>query len=229
MESAQQRTEDEESEKPSKKRRKNPSAKKPSNKPPTGKAIHYRLYPTSDQKQLLQQWFGVARWTYNKCLNAIKNLNKKSKKALRAHCLNKEAFDRDDMTTFKWALDVTYDVLEEAMSDVLKAYKSNLAKSIKFRSKNDKQQFVAVLNKQWLKKKGVFSFLRTIESAEALPYDLVYDLRLIKTRTGHYYYCVPKPLEARSESQSPVFNKIEEQGCWCHCNRPRCSHIQHLL
>jgi len=55
MENTQQRTEDEESEKPSKKRKKNPSAKNPSNKPPAGKAIRYRLYPTSDQKQLLQQ------------------------------------------------------------------------------------------------------------------------------------------------------------------------------
>jgi regulator of replication initiation timing len=52
--------------------------KSQANKPPTGKAILYRLYPTSDQKQLLQQWFGVARWTYDKCLDAIKNLNKKS-------------------------------------------------------------------------------------------------------------------------------------------------------
>jgi len=64
MENAQQRSEDEESEKPSKKRKKNPSTKKPSNKASAGKAIRYLLYPISDQKQLLQQWFGVARWTY---------------------------------------------------------------------------------------------------------------------------------------------------------------------
>jgi hypothetical protein len=97
---------------------------------------------------------------------------------------------------------------------VLKAYKSNLAKGvkfdIKFRSKKDKKQSVGVLNKHWLKKKGVLSFLRTIKSAEALPYDLVYDLRLIKVRTGHYYLCVPKPLEARSESQAPVFNETQK-------------------
>jgi hypothetical protein len=62
MENTQQRTE--EREKPSKKRKKNPSAKKPSNKSLAGKAIRCRLYPTNDQKKLLQQWFGVARWTY---------------------------------------------------------------------------------------------------------------------------------------------------------------------
>jgi len=118
------------------------------------------------------------------------------------------------MKTFKWTLDVPYDVRDEVMNDVLKSYKSNLAKGvkfdIKFRSKKDKQQSVTVLNKHRLKKKGVFSFLRTIKSAEALPYDLVYDLRLIKTRTGHYYLCVPKLLEARSESQAPVFNEIQK-------------------
>jgi hypothetical protein len=72
LENAQQRTKGEESEKLRKKRKKNSSTKKPSNKPPAGKAIRYHLYPTSDQKQLLQQWFGVARWTYNKCLDIIK-------------------------------------------------------------------------------------------------------------------------------------------------------------
>jgi hypothetical protein len=140
---------------------------------------------------LLQQWFGVARWIY-KCLDAIKNLNKKkTKKVLKAHCLNKEAFDRDFMKIFKWALDVPYEVRDEVMNDVLKAYKSNLAKGvkfdIKFRSKKDRQQSVTVLNKHWLKKKGVFSFLRTIKSAEVLPYYLVYDSILLKKRTGHYF------------------------------------------
>jgi len=100
------------------------------------------------------------------------------------------------------------------MNDMLKAYKSNLAKGvkfdIKFRSKKDKQQSVVVLNKYWLKRRGVFSFLRTIKSAEALPYDLVYDSRLIKTRTGHYYLYVSKILEAESESQAPVFNEIQK-------------------
>jgi hypothetical protein len=57
--------------------------------------------------------------------------------------MNKEAFDRDDMKTFRWTLDVAYDIGDEAVNDVLKAYKSNLAKGvkfdIKFRSKKDKQ------------------------------------------------------------------------------------------
>jgi hypothetical protein len=118
------------------------------------------------------------------------------------------------MKTFKWTVNVPYDIRDEAMNGVLKAYKSNLAKGVKFdikiRSKKDEQQSVDALNKHWLKKKEVFSFLRTIKSAEALPYDLVYDSRLIKTRTGHYYLCVPKPLEVRSESQAPIFNERQK-------------------
>jgi len=100
------------------------------------------------------------------------------------------------------------------MNDMLKAYKSNIAKGvkfdIKFRIKKDKQQFVAVLNKNSLTDKGVFSYLRTIKSAEALPYYQVYDSRLIKTRTGHYYLCVSKLLEAERESHAPVFNETQK-------------------
>jgi len=56
--------------------------------------------------------------------------------------VNKEAFSRDDMKIFKWAPDIPYNVRDEAMNDVLKAYKSNLAKGVEFdvklRSKKDK-------------------------------------------------------------------------------------------
>lgn len=219
MESAQQKTEEEESvnKNPRKKRKATPKAKnlKQQTKAPAGKAMRYRLYPTNEQKQLLQKWFGVVRWTYNKCLDAIRDLKKKrSKKELRAYCLNKEAFGREDMKPFQWSLDVPYDIRDEAMNDVLKAYKSNLAKGgnfqIQFRSKKDKQQSISILNKHWGRKKGTFSFLRTMKSAEPLPEVLFYDSRLLKTRTGHYYLCVPKPLEARSEDQAPVFNEVQK-------------------
>jgi hypothetical protein len=67
MEKAQQETEEEEEgERPKKKRREILKARnaKQQSKAPTGKAIRYHLYRTNEQKQLLQKWFGVARWTY---------------------------------------------------------------------------------------------------------------------------------------------------------------------
>jgi hypothetical protein len=103
---------------------------------------------------LLQKWFGVERWTYNKCLVAIRELKKKrSNKKLRAYCLNKEAFDREGMKSFKWAREVHYDIRDGTMNDQLKAYQSNTTKGgqfqIHFRSKKDKQQSITILNKYW--------------------------------------------------------------------------------
>jgi len=41
---------------------------------------------------------------------------------------------------------------------------------------------------------GVYSFLSKMKSAESLPKALKYDSRLIRTRLGEYYFCIPKPL-----------------------------------
>jgi hypothetical protein len=49
-----------------------------------------------------------------------------------------------------------------------------------------------------------------MKSAEPLLAVQLYDSRLMKTKTGHYYLCVPKLLEIRSENQVPVFNEMQE-------------------
>ena len=36
------------------------------------KTIKYRVYPTKEQKEKLAKWFGVVRWTYNKCVHYIR-------------------------------------------------------------------------------------------------------------------------------------------------------------
>jgi hypothetical protein len=50
------------------------------------------------------------------------------------------------MKTFKWTVNVPYDIRDEAMNGVLKAYKSNLAKGvkfdIKFRRKKDRNNLL---------------------------------------------------------------------------------------
>jgi hypothetical protein len=94
----------------------------------------------------------MARWTYNKCLIAIRDMKRKiSKKELKVYCLNKEAFGREVSKSFKWALDMLYEIRGEAMNNLLKDYQSNIAKrgqyKIHFRSKKDKQQCITILNK----------------------------------------------------------------------------------
>ena len=53
-----------------------------------------------------------------------------SEASLRAKCLNSDAdlFTKDD--SFKWVLEVPYDIRDEAMRDLLNAYESNFAKGV---------------------------------------------------------------------------------------------------
>ena len=88
----------------------------------------------STEKELLLKWFGTARWTYNKCLEAIKEDRAKlSKKELRALLINNENY----VTENQWVLDTPYEVRDAAMIDFLNAYSSNFSK----KSKNKNHQF----------------------------------------------------------------------------------------
>jgi hypothetical protein len=116
---------------------------------------------------------------------------KRTKKTLSDYCLNKNAFDRDDIKSFQWVLEVSYDIHDEAMNDILKAYNSNIVKGgsfeIKFRYKKDKQQSITVLNKHWKLKKGVYCLFRKKRTAESLPEELVYDSRPKQVTTTYVF------------------------------------------
>jgi hypothetical protein len=43
----------------------------PAYKIPRGRAVKLRVYPTSDQKALLADWFGCTRYIYNSCISTI--------------------------------------------------------------------------------------------------------------------------------------------------------------
>jgi putative transposase len=135
---------------------------------------------------------------------------KKIKKDLRAKCLNASNFEKEN----KCILGVPYDVRDEAMNDLLKAYKRNFVKGdqfqIKYRKKKDERESIIILNKHWGRKSGVYSFLSRMKSAEPLIDKLQYDSRLIRTRLGQYYLCVSKPLEIRFENQGLKFTKKQE-------------------
>lgn len=89
-----------------------------------GKARKIRVYPTKDQKNKLLGWIGAARWTYNRCVQATRNEGiARNKKSLRAVALNSDAPGLPE-----WIKEVPYDVRDEGMNDLLKAYQTNLAK-----------------------------------------------------------------------------------------------------
>ena len=205
MECDQQKTEEKKSNK-----------KKKKNKPSAGKVRKIRLFPNERQKEILMRWFGTTRWTYNQCLTAVeKEEIPKDKDALRLRCLNSECFQNKN----KWVLKTPYDVRDEGMNDLLKAYMTNFSKKnptkfkIKYRSKKNESESIVIHSKHW-KKAGVFypNFFgkEPIRASEPLPDKLEYDSRLQRTRLGEFYLCIPKPLEVKGDNQAPKWTRKEE-------------------
>ncbi|CAG8835372.1 22423_t:CDS:2, partial [Racocetra persica] len=105
----------------------------------------------------------------------------------------------------------------EAMNDLLKGYASNFAANhknfkMKFRSKKDSQQSIAILFKYWGKSRSKFSFLHKMNLAESLLKQLEYDSCLVINCLGEFYLCIPKPLKIWAENQGPLFSENQKKG-----------------
>ena len=177
-----------------------PEEKERVKKPPAESCRKIRVYPTPAQKEVLMEWFGCARWTYNRTVELIREGTVRDKGKLRAICVNNDNFE--GKPGMEWVLKTPHPVRDAAMIDVLKAYDSNFAKEtgkpfeIKFRSKKQPQESIEIRATSWTKA-GVFfpkSFGEDpLWSSEPLPEKLRYDSRLIKTRLGEFYLCIPHP------------------------------------
>jgi putative transposase len=99
------------------------------------KAIKVRIFPDKEQKTILNQWFGIRRFIYNKCIAIIKedykNQIKTTQKRLRELVVNNVNYVQNNT----WMIDYEYDLRDEAMRDALKNLKSNLAKGGHFELK----------------------------------------------------------------------------------------------
>jgi putative transposase len=193
------------------------------------KTRKYRIYPNQKQVKTLKKWFGVARWTYNQCVAAIKNKecvvaktalsSQYMKEALRSKYINNANFNTPEK---EWVTKVPYDIRDEAMRDVLKAIDSNTAKQEKnsnhhfelhFRSrKSSSTESITILKKHWAKKTGVYAkIFKHLKSSkklsENLPLSLPADSRMIRTRLGQYYLCVPELITVQVKQASGEFNK----------------------
>src|SRR5690349_20541036 len=131
---------------------------------------------------------GATRWTYNQCLDGIKNKSiKKNKKDLRAYCVNKTS---DLICKNEWCNEIPYDIRDEGMNDLLKAFKTCFAKKekfeIKFKSKKDEKNSIVIHFKHYKHKKRPYSMISKMKFFEKIPNFLNYDLRLIKDQLNQY-------------------------------------------
>ena len=140
------------------------------------------------------------------------------KKALRAVAVNDaalEALATKNSACTEVLKKVPRAVRDEAMIDLVKAYKSNFSKGgpffIHFRSrKHMPQQSIVIQSRDWMRMRGQFAFLKTIPSAETLPPNLNgFDTRIVLVqRTMEFYVCLLSPLEIWGENQAPASQRV---------------------
>jgi putative transposase len=176
------------------------------------KPITIRLYPDKQLKEILMKWLGTACWTYNKCLDAIvKDGVKRKKKGLRVAWLNSGSLSEKSLD---WVLETTFDISNQAMSNLLKAFKSYFDKGGRFQmrhgTKKDRQQSNVIESKCRGRNRDIYAFLTKIKASSSSSTQLDYDSRIKRTRLGYFYLCIPKPLEIRLDSQKPVFKSEKE-------------------
>lgn len=151
-----------------------------------------RLKPTSHQKILFKQLFGISRLNYNKAIARIKSRSEDEK--VNFYALAKEVLS----SLPEWANEVPYQVKRMAVKDAVDAFFTSvkLLKSghcerfdLSFKSvKNPTQS--CYIPKSAITDKGIYSrILGRLVYTEKLP-DEPMDSRLVK-EGDRYYICIP--------------------------------------
>jgi putative transposase len=178
-------------------------------KNPAQKCMKIKLLPSKEEKEKLNQWMGASRWTYNQCLDAIKTKGiKKNQKELRGYCINK---DSEIVKKNQWCNDIPYDIRDEGMCDLLKAYKTCFSSKkkfdIQFKSKKDGRDSIVIRSKHYKRKKGPYSMISKMKSTEPLPLAMEYDSRLTKDHLNQYWLCVPIRFPLKSLDNQETLNR----------------------
>lgn len=185
-----------------------PDPPNPRGKLPAARSRKIELQPTPEQRTTLNRWFGCARNTYNKALKLIEDKAcPVNHQALRDRCVKNELFKDTDEA---WRLETPYEIRDQAVADLIKAFKTNWASDrssgFKIRPKRKKadSDSIAIGSRQWRGAGILFpSFMgkAPIKAREPLPDKLDYDTRLQRTRLGKFYLCVLSP---RIKKEGPL-------------------------
>lgn len=169
------------------------------------RAKKVKVKPNKDQKDVLDQWFGAARFVYNQCISHHKETGISGNKTdmlriyrdhIREHVMKKEGNE--------WLTMIHSVIVDDAITDFVKAFHTNIAKLVKkqkkgetftfkmqFRSKRYMLQETIYCNaRDWKKEDGAFSFLRKLKSSESLPVKQEARVCVHKTRSNEYYLSI---------------------------------------
>lgn len=106
------------------------------------KGLKIRIYPTEEQKQLINQFIGSSRFVYNQTLN-FRQLSFKQGKKVKQKDINKFLNDLKAKQEYDWLQDMESTSLQQAQRDLDKAYKNFFEKRSgfpKFHSKKKSKE-----------------------------------------------------------------------------------------
>ena len=113
------------------------------NKEKAERARKVHLYPTTKEREKLNQWLGIYRWTYNQCVAHHREAKKKpSHQQLRDLFVKDKALEKLNK---EWALSLPWDSRDEAAQDFISALK------ISTKVYNEKVE----KEKEWLQAQGL--------------------------------------------------------------------------
>ena len=165
---------------------------------------------------MLSEWFGVARWTYNQAVQAVKagksTVNLTSLRNLFVNSTSDAVKERPYLTK------VPYEIRSDVCRDFKKGFsvaKTRLRKGdipkfeMKFRSRKDRQQSIYMCARAFSSKNNFFYTTyfgkdEWMKSSEPLPDKVDGDCRLLKTKTGKYFLVMPvkkKVVEQKKERE----------------------------
>ena len=152
------------------------------------KSKKIRVYPTTEQRETLRQWFGTARFTYNKTVALLNETDTPANwKAIKTGILH-------DLP--EWAKETPYQIKSVAIRDACvavreakrKCQKTGEYQSVSFKSKRNPSDSLFI-PKSAIKTQGVYhTRLGDLKMAESLPENIC-DSRLVKEKDT-YFLCV---------------------------------------
>jgi transposase len=177
-----------------------------------------KIHPSDEEKAIIDQWLSASRFVYNKCVAHSQDVTMPSSKRdalnlfrdyVRINLMYQEKYS--------WLQCENATIVDNAVVDFVNAYFANVAKRIKRLKKGETfsfkmsfrkkkylvQETVRVNARDWTQKRGTFAFLKDVsvspksfkvtkEQKDALPPTLDAELKITRTRLGHYFYHLVK-------------------------------------
>lgn len=160
------------------------------------KSRKIRIYPNEKQRQILREWFGVARYTYNQTVAYLKEPGTKASwKGIKTNIIHKLP---------EWAKPVPYQIKSIAIRDACKAVSSAKKKyikerrfnSVKFRTKKDKNENIFI-PKSAIKSLSFYkTLIGDIYSSEHFNGQDTRDSRVV-FQSGRYYITIPSTVHTK--------------------------------